>query len=303
MGAIMKYAMVLCGFSALCTVSAADTIYLQNGVHVDGVVVSQSSDHIRVRIGNRESVFRASEIQKIEKNDRTGGIDLEKLKAQAVEREKEMQQRTGLTAEQRVRVSQLLGMLVGQNEDDRAQARRELLDLAKQEDLFRYFEVWLPSMLPRFIPGVLEILCEINPVRARPLVLSQIDHPDALTRAAAIRCLGELRDKGSVEIIARGLLDHDPEVRIAAAYAFGLMQHKEATPLLLSAWSDPDLRVQKTCKESLMWIWSTPENIVNYDTVADWESFWMSKSGSVRSSLDLAKLKPLVEPGTLFYDE
>lgn len=303
----MKGKRIIMSFPAavvlLCATLYADTVYLKNGVQVDGVVVSESSDHVRLRIGNRESVFRGSEILRIEKNEKKGGLDLEKLKVEAAEKEKEMQEKTGLTAQERVRVSQLLGRMTSQNEDERVRGKNELLAMGKEADLFRYFEVWLPSMLPRFIPGVLEILCELNPRRARPLLLSQVEHPDALTRAAAIRLLGEIGDTGSADIIARGLVDPSAQVRVAAAYALGALRLKEATPLLLAAWNDPELRVQKTCRESLKWIWSTQENPVEYDNIADWEAFWMSKAGSVSSKYDIAKLKPLVEPGTTFMDE
>lgn len=291
-------AMFLC-----CATLCADTVYLTSGVQVDGVIISESSDHVRLRIGNRESVFRSSEVLRVEKNEKTGGFDLEKLKAQAAEREKEMRERTGLTAEQRVQVSQFLGWMTSQNEDERIRGKNELIAMGKEADLFRYFEVWLPSMLPRFIPGVLEILAELNPRRARPLLLSQVEHPDALTRAAAIRLLGEIGDTGSADLIARGLVDPSEEVRVAAAYAFGALHLKEATPLLLAAWNDPELRVQKTCRESLKWIWSTQDNPVDFDNAADWEAFWISKAGSVSNKYDIAKLKPLVEPGTTFMDE
>jgi len=268
-----------------------------------GIVKSQSTGQVTVQIGSSEVVLRTSEIARIEKNDRTGAFDREKAQAAALERSREVTKLTGLRAPERIEVRQTMSLLLSADPLVNVKARRKLVAMGKEVDLFRYFEHSLPTLLPRYVPGVLEVLVELDPKRARPLLWKQSTNVDAACRAKALELMGKVQDYDSIPLLMRGLVDHAPEVRIAASSALGALRVKEATPVLMENLKMFDIKIRNAGRLALQTIWSTPDKQVDLHSMAEWEAFWSAQSSSLTSPYNVSALEPLVPPGVAFEDE
>ena len=77
--------------------ASADTIHLKNGVRVDGTVTPvQGQDGIyRVKAGERVLMYRESEIDRVEKNNKTGKLDTDELLRRWEERNTKLTEETG----------------------------------------------------------------------------------------------------------------------------------------------------------------------------------------------------------------
>ena len=295
---ILALAALVAPYAAL-----GDTLYLKSGVRIDGKVAKQQDDKIVLDVGGRRTVYRASEVLRVEENDKTGGFDKEKLKAQALQRAQELYQKTGLTAEQRSKVRALMAYLQSPDPAVATEARNKLVAMGKQVDLIKYFEYHVPSLSPRFMAGVLEVVFALDKKRAMGMLKEQVENPDAATRAKALELMGQAKKLADPALIARGLVDYAYEPRQAAALALGLLEEKRATPALIANLSAPDARVQNACRRALQRIWSTPENVVNFGTAEEWGQFWQQHSAEVSPPFTVSSLKPLVKQGVLFVDE
>ncbi len=286
-----------------CHAAFADTIHMKNGIQITGVVEEQTGERVKVRIGKRTTTLRASEIRRIDKNEKTGVFDRKKAEEAARLRNLELQQETGLTAAERTEVRKALDMLILPKASDRERGIAKLVALAKRMNVFRYLEHSLPSMLPYHVPGVLQAMARIDPERTKPHVRSEVFNVDTKARAAALILIGELRDWDSSPMLLRGLKDHRPEVRCAAAQALGTLRVREATPALIESLPSPDVRCQNAMRSALKSIWSSEEHAVSFSTISEWQTFWAQNKSSVSSTFQLASVTPLVAPGTEFENE
>ena len=280
----------------------ADTVHMKNGVQVRGVVASRDENRVVVRIGERKVVLRTKEIARIEQNAETGVFDREKAKAAARARDRKLTELTGLTAAQRQAAEQAMDMLIVADPRVQEVGKRRLLAMGKKVDLFRYFGYVLPGTLPYYVPGVLEILVELDPKRAKPLVRAEVANEDKVARAVVVALLGRMGDRESAGLVVRGLVDHTPEVRVAAAYALGDLGSKVATPVLIENLKAFDQRIRNACRQALQQIWGSPDAPVAFTSLEDWQGFWKTQAASIRA-YDVSMLQPLVEPGAEFEDE
>ena len=288
----------LVGTAAL---SPADTIYLKNGVQVDGKVTTTNEGLLKLQVGDRTVIYRPSEVSSIEQNDRSGVLDREAAVARWQERNAEMTRLTGLDDEQRMRVKNLLYKL--QREDERPAAQRELVALQEQMDVFRYLEYRFPGLSDRLSPWALEIMAYIDAKRALPTLREALEKNIYATRAKAIEILGKIGDRESTAFIARGLVDHAPEVRFSAAYALAALKSRQATPALIDLLQDGDRRVRNASMDALRALWADVIGQETYNTTEQWEALWAAQSGTVPGSIKLAALSPLVPPEEEFQDE
>jgi len=281
-----------------------DTVYLKNGVQIHGKIISQDDKVIRMQIGDRKTAVRVSETVRTEENDKTGKVDLREARRRAEERNQELTERTGLDAKQRARVEQALSLL-GRRDDPNAQAegRRLLLALAQEMDVYRYLEHTLVGMLPYYVPGVLEVMVTLNPLRALPHVRNEVFSAYAPSRATALTLLARMQDREAVGWMVQGLLDHEWVVCVAAANAIGALGVREATPVLLENLKAFDLRIQNSSRSALENLWSTPDNPVHFAQRSDWEAFWQAQAPDVPNAYDVRQVEPLVPEGTQFQDE
>lgn len=294
----MRYIIIfLAGCSAAGNI-AADTIYLQNGVQFDGIVTQQPDGTFRVQAGSRTLVYRESEIKRVEKNDRTGHLDKDAIKARWIERDKELTGLTGLNAEQRRRVDALLARLAGAETNEIIAVRESLIAMQKEIDVMRYLEYQLPDMSYILLPQVLDIICYIDAGRALKPLRRATQHAFFAVREKSLELLGRLRDRDSTPLIARGLVDESLAVRIAAAYALANVGAIEGTPALIESLKHPDMRVANASRESLEALWQYKIDDPKPRTVEEWTAFWNVHGTGVAAPILLENLKPLIEPGT-----
>jgi hypothetical protein len=273
---------------------AADTIYLRNGVRVDGVVSSVPGQEgvFKVDAGGRTMFYRQSEIDRIEKNEKTGHLDKEDILKRWEQRNAKLTEETGLTADQRRLVRSVMFELKSEDASIRIAARDKLKSYQEQFDAFGYLEYLYPELSPLVAPFVLQALAEIDPRRSVPLVLesAQANHFDI--RATAIAILGRMRLKDSVPLIARGLVDFDHRVQVSAAYALATMGVREATPALAQLLTIADLRVSGAARQALETLWQGEWGETRPTSVTEWNALWEAKKGT-DTAIQLASLEVL----------
>lgn len=288
---------LLAGFLIACG-AYADTIYLKNGVRFDGVATQQPDGVYRVQAGSRTLVYRESEIDRIERNDRTGHLDKDSIKAQWKQRDQELTRLTGLNAEQRRHVDALLAKLAGAETPDVIAVRERLIAMQQEMDVLRYIEFLLPDMSYAILPQTLEILCQMDAGRALKSLRAAALHPFFAAREKALELLGRLRDRDSIPLMARGLLDETLDVRIAAAYALANAGGLEATLALIECLKHPDMRVANAGRESLEALWQPKYGDEKPRTVDEWMALWNAHASEIAAPISPQSLEPLIEPGT-----
>lgn len=295
------YTLMLAAITCLAGMAGADTLYLKNGVRVDGKVSTTSDGLLRLEVGSRVVIYRPEEVARIEENDRTGVLNRDEAIAQWRERDAELTRETGLNAEQRHKVTTLMYQL--QREDERPPAQRELVALQEEVDVFHFLALQFPGLMDRLSPWVLETMAYIDAKRALPLLREALEKNIYGTRAKAAEILGKIGDRPSAPVIARGLLDHAPEVKYTAAYALGALGARQATPALIAVMGDADRRVRNAAQEALQVLWAGEIRDETYNTREQWEALWQAQSASVGDAIVLASLAPLIRPEEEFQHE
>jgi len=285
------------------TFAGADTIVLSNGVSINGTITERPDGTLLVQAGDQRVIYRKSEVSSIEKNDKTGKIDLEEAKARWAERDAELTKATGLNAEQRRQVRAIMAQLQLSDPAQRKMLRDKLVALQAQMDVYRYLDLQLPELSHRLSPWVLEAMFYIDPARIQGVLRRNTQHTYFGTRAKAIELLGRLRDVTSTDLVVRGLADHHPEVQIMAIYALANMGVREATPALIEFLKNPDMRMANAAREALEAVWKAKLADPKPGTVEEWNAFWNANASGVGAPLQLAALQPLIAPEEEYQDE
>lgn len=292
----MKRVLVLL-LLATAPVGVADTVYLKNGVQFDGVVtpVPENSNLFKVTAGERSLIYRAEEIDRIEKNERTGKISKEEILARWQESDKKLTEETGLTADQRRLVEGLMFELKTDNVAKRMSVREQIIALQKEFDAYKYLAAQLPGASTLIAPYLLETLAYMDGPRTVPLLEEAALHNYAGMRSMAIEVLGRVGVSASKPLIARGLVDHMQEVQISAAYNLAKLGAREATPALIELLANPDQRVSNASREALRALWNGLLPDPAPASVSEWKAFWggQEKPGGV---IELAALESLSDP-------
>lgn len=278
----------------------ADTLFVKNGPALDGKVVRINEHAVALESGNGRIVFQNDEIDRIEKNEKKGTYDYSAFHPIALEHERELEKRTGLTARQREEILGLVDRLAQEDSLERKNVIKQLVSMQQKVDVYRFLNESRGGFGARLLPGVLEVMVQIDKTATKPIVLDCTTDKVAGNRAAAIAIIGRVREYGSLETIARGLVDEDVEVRVTAAAALAEARDKRATPALLEGLADTNQRVVNACMAALSRLWSTDEAQVEYKTADEWAAFWKERASGVSAPIQTAALKPLfvTEPGT-----
>lgn len=295
---ISMLALVLLTLSAVP--AAADTIILKNNVRIQGKVEKEVGDFVHVRVDKREIRVRRDEIFQIEENDDDGSFNLQAAVKAAEEEDQRLTEELGLDSAQRDRVYQLISLLSAADVAKSREARNSLIAMQKELNIIPYIVFMLPSYLPPVVLQLLEFMAEVSPDQAQPVLQEYIFFADEHVRAKCLDLLGVIRDKSSVELMMRGLLDHMSVVKISACKALAMVKAREATPLLVHYFDQADLRVQNNVRQALSALWSDGENTVTFESQQEWLNFWQEKNASVEKTVILELLEPLVEEGVYF---
>lgn len=296
--------MCLAAAVTLCIPGAfADTLVLDTGVRCDGIVKELPDGNYSVNAGGRTLIYRKAEVVSIEKNDKTGVLDLEEVKAKWAQRDKELTGKTGLNAQQRQTVDKLLASLVGAEESAILTVHDQMAALQKEMDVFRYLEFAYWDMSHLMAPLGLDLLFYLDPGRSLDALRKSTQHPYYAVRSKAIELLGRAQDRESTALIARGMADGNLSVRIMAAYSLANVGGKEATPLLIDALKHPDLRVANSSRESLESLWKAELPDPKPRSVDEWTAFWGNHAAGLPPTLAAEGLEPLIPPEEEFQNE
>ena len=118
-------------------ITYADTFYLKSGIVFDGKIIGENPNGVlTIKVGTNTLYYRKDEIEKIEKNDKTGEIKIDDFIKEWEEKDKYLTQVTGLNKEQRAQIESILGKLQWGEEIDRASAKNALLELNKKFNIY-----------------------------------------------------------------------------------------------------------------------------------------------------------------------
>lgn len=292
-----KWQLTVFAAALMGATAGADTVYLKNGVEFDGVVtpVTENAELFRVTAGDRTLTYRAEEIDRVEKNEKTGKLSEADILARWEAQNKQLTEETGLNADQRNLLLGLMYELKTDNVARRMSIREQLTGLQKEFDAYKFLAAQLPGVSILIAPNLLECLAYMDASRASELVQSALQNNYFGTRAIAIELLGRLGHSDSTALVARGLVDHKQEVQIAAIFVLAGFGAREATPALITLLASPDERVANASREALQALWANQLVEPKPSSVDEWKGFWgaQEKSGT---PIELEGLQALSDP-------
>lgn len=286
--------MMWCAAVAIApAVVTADTLHLKDGTTLDGVVTRINDNCIAIQSGNGQIIYQNDEFDRIEENDKKGTLDLARQNPAALRHEQALEKATGLKAEQRNKLIALVDRLAREDMNERNEAIKELVALNQQIDVYRFLKESRQGFGARVLPGVFEVMLTLNKAETKTILYDNLDNMVPGIRAAVLELLGKHRELASLETVARGLVDEQDEVRIAACHALAELGDGRATPALISVLSSPNPRVKNAGNAALSRIWSKEDKPVQFETAAQWEALWKESNAQVGKPIELASLKPL----------
>ncbi|MFP4171902.1 MAG: HEAT repeat domain-containing protein [Candidatus Hydrogenedentota bacterium] len=277
-------------FFALVGPATADTIHLQSGASLDGKLEELNQHAVALVTPNGRMVFQRNTIERIEENDRQGDTGEASPNPMAKLHEERLDRITGLNAEQRARVRQLIEPLRLADSPRRKAAVRALVAYGAENPIYDFIEYNLKFMSQRFAPDLLTVLVALDEERAQPLVRARVEDVFTQVRERAIELLAQTEGKGAVRLIARGAIDYHADVRMRALSALGKLDARRATPVLLHGLNSGDRRVANAARRALEDIWNT-----EHEEDTEWSSFWESRRDSLTNPLQPEELDPLVD--------
>ena len=293
----LKWQHAVLAVALVASSAGADTVYLKNGVEFDGVVtpVPENPDVFKVTAGERTLMYRAEEIDRVEKNAKTGLLSEADIRARWEEQNKRLTEETGLNADQRNLLLGLMFDLKTDNVAKRISIREQLIGLQKEYDAYKFLAAQLPGVSILIAPNLLEALAYMDSSRATELLQGATQSNYYGNRVMAIELLGRMGSAGSKELIVRGLVDHKQEVQISAIYVIASLGAREVTPAFISLLASPDERVANASREALQALWANALTDPKPGTVDEWKAFWNAQEKK-ETPVQLADLKPLSNP-------
>ncbi|MGC8844214.1 MAG: HEAT repeat domain-containing protein [Candidatus Hydrogenedens sp.] len=289
--------------SFICIFTFPDTFTLKSGITFDGQIVDESADGIyTIQVGKKIFKYTKDEIANIQKNDKTGEINLDEAKKEWEEKDKLLTEKTGLNKDQRAQVEALISRIQWGEEVDRVTAKNGLLELQKTMDIFPYLEYYLPSYSPTITPHILEILYKINKDKTIKILRDKILDSAPTVRGKAIELLAIAKDTESYNLIIRGLVDPDIDVCIITNYAIAHVGLKSVTPVLIENLSHPEPRIANSSKEALNNLWKIELNNKKIDNIEEWKSFWEQHKNEVSGPIIYKKdIEPLIDKNFQYF--
>lgn len=295
----MKYLWIALSALACAGSVRADTITTDLGVIFDGVVTELPDGNYKITAGGNTLIYRKEEIVSIEKNSRTGELNMEEIAAAAKKAEEELNAKTGLTAAQRARVDALMPALMDEGSAQHIQARDALIAMQAECEVYNYLQLLCEEGVPAVQSVVFEVLVRIDAARTMEDLREGLSNSHALVREKCISLLSQLKSSADADRIARGLVDPEFSVRIATAYALANLGHRAATPALIESLPHPDLRVSNAAREALTSLWKDALGDAKPATVDEWNAVWAANKGG-NAAIALKDLEPLADPAVPF---
>lgn len=303
MGKSYVITLVLLSFFFTCISSFSDTFYLKDGITFDGKIIDKSPDGVyTIQIGDKIFKYTKDEIDSIEKNDKTGEINLDEAIKEWEQKDKLITEKTGLNKDQRAEVESFISRLQWGEDIDRFSAKNGLLELQKKMNIFPYLEYYLPSYSPTTTPHVLEVLFKINKDKTIKILREIILDSAPTVRGKAIELLAIAKDTESYNLIIRGLVDPDTDVCITTNYAISHIGLKSVTPVLIENLIHPEPRIVNSSKDALNNLWKVELNNRKIDNIEEWKTFWEQHKNEINGPIIYKKdIEPLVDKNFQYF--
>lgn len=284
---------IILGLLVLGQVASADTLILNSGARIDGVVRERGDGLLEVKAGDRTVVYRPEEIASREVNDRKGGLDMAEVRARVAATQARLDEETGVTQKQRERVDELITDLASADKDsERVALRNRLVDLQQEFNVYRYL-TWRTGYGVK--PGILEVMYNINPSETMPILRRATQDSWFETREMAVALLGRLGASDAADLVVRGMADHAMEVRLAAIGATANLKALAATPVLIEQLGEPDQRIANASRLALEALWASKlAEGTKHETASDWQAFWETQPEAQKEAFAKATLQPLI---------
>ena len=267
----------------------ADTLTMTDGVKIKGIVTQPNPDVYVIQIGKGKMSVAASAVSKVEKDDKRGPETPEE--EAAVKRiEDPLTARMGLDSDQRAAVQKECQNLYSDDEAVRNAGRKKLMEMAKTMNVFKYLEQCLPYSTGDVVPELMQAMQAIDPKSALESLEAQTENVDPRNRGKALELLGKYGKDSNTTLLARGVLDLDPEVRITATKTLAALDAKAATPVLIQSLRHTDQRVRNATTEALKKMWGD----TGAQTPEDWEAVWAKQGTKIKTPIKPTDITPLV---------
>jgi len=291
-GTLAAFIMALLCPSPVC----ADTVHLRHGGSLDGTVEHLNQYTIAIHVGGGRVVCQASEVARIEENDKTGDYRVATINPLAKQRSEMIKEQTGLTRQERDQVRKLMAPLAAKDPAAKAAARDALVKKGREMEIFPFLQNSLAFLPEDQSPYVMEALVALDRERAAPVVAQFAENglPGNRTKALEIMskapAADEARQGEVLALVARGLHDDAPAVRLAAARGLGELRNKRATPVLIEGLDSTDRKVRNACQAALTKLWGGEPLPAEKEA---WQGRWVKQRRSVADPLDPGSLEPL----------
>lgn len=117
-------------------------------------------------------------------------------------------------------------------------ARRSLLELAGAAQPEAYVPALTsPDRTTQVVAAL--ALARLNDARGIEILLAEMANPLGIERVEAVKSAARVRDPRVLPALRTATADADPEVRVVALIALGLLQDKESSTLLKKVYADP----------------------------------------------------------------
>jgi len=277
--------------------AGADTVKFKDGSSLEGKATTLDDGSIEVQCGGASIQFPADKIDTVETNNKTG--DPEQIsRIREIEFEKMKTQQTGMTRPQRDIIRAVLGDLWSPDEGVRKDARDKLIRMDSEMPVLEYLRAKLKGSTALIAPELLSLIVELDREGSHDILLQYAQSAETQNRVAALRLIVSYKKDEDLDIVARGMVDFEDDVRIETAKILAETGSKRVTPALIEGVKSLNPQVSNVSIDALKLIWS--EDIETLDeklkpvTADDWSTFWSSKSNGVENAIDPSKLVPLV---------
>lgn len=282
---------LLAGAGMFAGAASADTLFFKDGSSLDGKVSQPNPNVYVLEVEGGRLSFQTEEVDRFEVNDKAGSGRVYAAGPKQQEHEAQRQSVTGLTAEQIEEAFVIMKPFSSEDANEVAMAQERLIAMHGRVDLMKFLEAAAQSTSSRSMPALLDTMVKIDPERAKETLVAKSFDPAPASRAKALELLGRTAATDEdVATVARGMVDNEPEVQLAAAAGIAESGDKRATPALIKGLESADSKVRNASAAALEKVWGTNAG----DNADAWRRYWSGQAAGVKGAVSADTLEPLI---------
>lgn len=292
--------LIALSFAALALPAVADTIYFKDGSSLSGTVLREDTTHVVLKLPQGRMTFPVEDVERVEEDDNPPSAKPAPPDT-PMDAEEPAPALRELDKEDRRRLRLMLNDLLSTDAAARNAARQRIERFGQDRDLFPFLERALPYMPDRQSVEVLQLLTNLDPQRAKPVLESAARSRLEDNRAKALALLASTNKDTKepnpelVQLFAQGVLDEAAEVQLAGIQGLQQLNDKRVTPVLVHALGSPDPRVRSASLHALKALWPDAAVQQGLDSPEAWRTFLSRAGDEVRSTFDPQHIEPLVD--------